>query len=105
MAPAKNRSNLEQTTQHSYSHYIYLLSLILGLLFTVKRFDFHPVFTLSSPACAEPLLAVARGTISASHRLVTAARFPPEKEGALERHSAHEENLLFCSIRVPIGVF
>lgn len=30
---------------HFYSHNTYLLFLISGVLFTVKRFDFHPVFT------------------------------------------------------------
>lgn len=56
-------------------------------------------FTPSSLASAAALLlAVARGTFSASLGLVTAARFPPKED-------THEINLLSCYILVPIDVF
>ncbi|KAM7376438.1 hypothetical protein PAMP_006172 [Pampus punctatissimus] len=42
----------------------------------VKRFDFHPVLTCLCCCAAALLLTVARGTFSASPRLVS-ARLPP----------------------------
>lgn len=62
--PVKNHSNPEQTRTF-YSHNIYLLFLIPWVLFTVKRFDFHPFFTclfccVAAQRCLRHFFSIAR---------------------------------------------
>lgn len=72
------------------------------VLFTVNRFDFHPVFTCLS--CCAAARCCPRRFFSIGPGSLLQRGFPPEEDGEPGRRRAHETSLLFGSITVPIDV-